>query len=117
MPLPILGSLLALVLMLVSTNALATGWHHLPMVHPPGVTPLPVTPPPTVAPPAASQPAQAGTAKGAGMVGWYAMGFVLVFYYLSICQLEEERDPEMFKTLMCPETPDWKVAPPFTTGP
>jgi len=50
-------------------------------------------------------------------LGWAVMGFIAVFDYLIICQLEEKRDPERFKLLMCPKTPDWKVAPPFTTGP
>lgn len=79
-----------------------------PIMAPPAVT-TPVTSP--------ASPQQASTANGTGVMGWYVMGFVLVFYYLAICQLEEERDPEMFKTLMCPPTPDWEFIEPFTAIP
>lgn len=92
--------------------------HHPPVVVPPPVvTPPPpvVIPPPTVAPPpapAAPAPAQpppqsSGGTHG-GVAGWFVMGFVATFFYLAICQLEEERNPELHKRLLCPKTPKWE---------
>jgi len=87
-----------------------------PVVTPPP-SPPPAAPPPTTAPPAQSTGATSAGGHGPMWLGWAVMGFIAVFDYLIICQLEEKRDPERFKLLMCPKTPDWKVAPPFTTGP
>ena len=99
--------------------AVYPAWAHypIPVVPLPPVTAAPpvvaVPPPASSAPPSAASPAGAGTP-------WLGIGVmvgVAVFFYLAICQTEEKRDPEQFKRLHCPATPDWHVAPPFTFGP
>lgn len=83
---------------------------------PPVVTPPVVTPPPAPPPPAPA-PAPAATGTTTPWLGIGVMVGVAVFFYLAICQEEEKRDPAQSKRLHCPTTPDWHVAPPFTTGP
>jgi len=105
------AALLAVVLLFFVSSAHAV---------PPNINGVPIVSSPAApaAPPSApsSQPVAAG-GHGPTWLGWAVMGFVVVFDYLIICQVEEKRDPERFKFLQCPKTPDWKVAPPFTTGP
>jgi len=92
-------------------------WAHHPMMPPPA-------PPPVVAPPTVTSPAAASSAPVASSAGttvpWLGIGVAVgtvVFAWLAICQLEEERDPAMHKLLMCPKTPDWKQCSPFSQQP
>ena len=85
------------------------------------VTPPPVVmPPPTVAPPAATTPAAPPAGAAGHTVPWIGIGVavgMVVFAWLAICQLEEKRDPDRHKALMCPKTPDWKQCSPFSQAP
>ena len=73
----------------------------------------PAVVPPAVVPPTAAVPSVSPTP----WLGISAMAGVGIFFYLAICQLEEERDPEKHKVLRCPDTPDWKQCSPFSQAP
>jgi len=111
-------TVLALALTMTMTPAMATGWHKIPMMVKP---PVVVVPPPVVTPPPTASAAPAtSSASGTPWLGIGAMAFTLVFFYLAICQLEEERDPEQFKALHCPSPPDpevFKTCNPFSQAP
>lgn len=94
---------------------------HHPMIPPVVVAPPVMTAPPVVpaapAAPASGSPYAPSGGHGPLWVGWAVAGGMVVFAWLAICQLEEERDPAMHERLLCPKTPDWKQCDPFTQQP
>jgi hypothetical protein len=98
-------TLIALILVWPSV-ALATGWHHVPVVKPHVVAPV-VAAPPAVAPaattpaaaPAASPAPQPASGKGPGATSYAVFLFVIAFFAETVythwawCEEDDQRSP------------------------